>query len=219
MSTPTMDALRGTLMGSANFEFKSKYLRVLEITLLIALAVHLIAIFTVPPIEIKPYQLRERKMQAIDVPDDIVIPPPPKEIERPALPTELEISEDVGLEETIPETDFNPFAPPAIPEDSGSDAAAFYAFDSAPQPIKTVAPQYPELARAAGAEGLVQVEVTIDETGRVVAARVVHSTTIQSLNEAAREAAMGWLFTPAKQRDIPVKARIVIPFEFSLRSS
>ena len=30
MSTPTMDALRGTLMGSANFEFKSKYLRVLE---------------------------------------------------------------------------------------------------------------------------------------------------------------------------------------------
>jgi len=61
--------------------------------------------------------------------------------------------------------------------------------------------------------------VTIDETGRVIAARVVKSTTIQSLNEAAREAAMGWLFTPAKQRDVPVKARIIIPFEFTLRSS
>jgi protein TonB len=219
MSTPTSDALRGTLMGGANFEFKSKYLRVLEITLLIALAVHLIAIFTVPPYQIKPYQLRERKMQAIDVPEDIVIPPPPKEIEHPALPTELEISEDVGLDETIPETDFNPFAPPVIPEDSGSDATAFYAFDSPPQPIKQVSPQYPELARAAGAEGMVVVEVTIDETGRVIAARVVQSNTIQSLNEAAKQAAMGWLFTPAKQRDVPVKCRISIPFEFSLRSS
>ena len=218
MSTPSLEALRGTLMGGANFEFKSKYLRVVEIALLIAGAVHGIAFLTVPPYKMKPYQLRERKMQAIDVPEDIVVPPPPKEIERPALPTEVEISEDASMDETIMETDFNPFAPPEISQDTGGGDAAFYAFDSPPQPIKTVAPQYPELARAAGAEGMVWIEVTIDESGRVIAARVVKSTTIQSLNDAARDAAMGWLFTPAKQRDTPVKCRISIPFEFSLRS-
>ncbi len=215
MSTQTADALHGTRMAGANFEFKSKYMRTLEISLLLALAIHLAVIFAVPPIEIQPYKLREKKMQAIEIPEDIVIPPPPKEIERPALPTELEVSEDVSMEETIPETDFNPFAPPEIQEDTGG-SGSFYAFDTPPQPIKTVAPDYPDLARAAGAEGTVLVEVTIDETGRVIAARIIKSTTIASLEEAAKKAAMGWLFTPAKQRDQAVKARIAIPFEFTL---
>lgn len=140
---------------------------------------------------------------------------PPPEVQAPQLPTEMEISDDVSMDETIPETDFNPFAPPEIPEDSGT-GDSFYAFDTPPQAIKTASPAYPELARAAGAEGTVVVEVTIDENGRVVAARVVRSDTIKSLEESARKAAMDWLFTPAKQRDMAVKAKIVIPFEFNL---
>jgi protein TonB len=215
MTTPSADALHGTQMGSANFQFKSKYMRTLEITLLIAVAVHITAIYTVPPIEIRPYTLRDERIRAIDIPDDIVIPPPPEEIERPVLPTELEISDDVSVEETLPETDFNPFAPPEIPTESGS-GDAFYAFDSPPTPIKRQAPEYPELARAAGAAGVVHVEITIDKNGRVIAARVIKSDTIKSLEEAAKQAAMAWLFNPAKQRDIPVKAKIVIPFEFTL---
>jgi protein TonB len=215
MTTQTVDALRGTHMGSANFEFKAKYMRTLEITLLIAVGLHVLAIYTVPPIELKPYSLKEEKLIAIEVPDDIVIPPPPEEIERPVLPTEMEISDDVSIEETIPETDFNPFAPPEIPEETGS-GDAFYAFDSPPVAIKKEAAVYPELASAAGAEGTVLVEVTIDKNGRVISARVVQSDTIKSLEEAAKKAAMGYLFSPAKQRDVPVKARIVIPFEFRL---
>jgi protein TonB len=121
----------------------------------------------------------------------------------------------VDVEETIPETDFNPFAPPEIPDDAGG-SDSFYAFDSPPTPIKTRSPDYPELARAAGAEGTVMVEVTVDKNGRVIEARVISSDTIKSLEQAARRAAMDWLFNPAKQRDIPVKARIVIPFEFNL---
>jgi protein TonB len=217
MSTQTVQALRGSQMGSANFEFKSKYMRTLEIALLIAGAVHLAAIYTVPPMEITPYSLKENVLEAIDIPDDIVIPPPPEEIERPVIPTEMEISDDVSVEETIPETDFNPFAPPEIPEEStGGDS--FYAFDTPPTPIKRQAPEYPELARAAGAEGTVMVEVTVDKNGRVIEARVVSSDTIKSLEEAAKKAARDWLFNPAKQRDLPVKARIVIPFEFKLHS-
>ena len=220
MNAPTSSELfRRSRLESANFAFKAKYNRTLEISLLVALALHVVVMFAVPPMEIKPYKLRERKMQAVDIPEEIVIPPPPAEVERPALPTELEVSDEVSLEETIPETDFNPFAPPEISKETGS-AETFYAFDSPPKPIKTVAPVYPDLAREAGAEGTVYVEVTIDETGRVVAAKVVPPTkAIKSLQEAAKEAAMGWLFTPAKQRDVPVKAKIVIPFEFHLRAS
>ncbi|HEX9899271.1 MAG TPA: energy transducer TonB [Candidatus Methylomirabilis sp.] len=216
MATQTADALRGTQMGSANFEFKSKYTRTLELAILAAAALHAIAMFAIPPIELTPYSLREKEMVAIDIPDEIVIPPPPEEVERPQLPTEMEISDDVSADETIPETDFNPFAPPEIAESSGG-GDSFYAFDSPPTAIKQVKPEYPSIAREAGAEGTVRVEVTIDATGRVTQARVVWSDTISALEEAARQAAMGWLFTPAKQRDTPVKARIVIPFSFGLR--
>ncbi|NNF07458.1 MAG: energy transducer TonB [Candidatus Eisenbacteria bacterium] len=216
MSTQSVDlALKGTSMGGANYAFKSKYTKTLEISTLIALGLHLIAVFSVPPMEITPYSLKEPEMVAIEIPDDIIIPPPPEEVERPQIPTEMEISDDVDADDTIPETDFNPFAPPEIPEETAT-TTSFYAFDSPPKPIKTAAPEYPELARAAGAEGVVHVEVTIDESGRVVAARVVRSDTIKSLEEAARKAALDWLFTPAKQRDTPVKAKIVIPFEFNL---
>jgi protein TonB len=216
MSIQSVDTLRGTMMGSANYAFKAKYRRTFEVAVLIAGALHVVAFLSVPPIEIQPYRLKEQKMTAIDIPDDIVIPPPPEEIERPVLPTELEISEDVSMEETIPTTEFNPFAPPAVPEDGGGDGGVFVAFDSPPVPIKKEAPVYPDIARTAGAEGNVMVEVTIDKNGRVIDARVVKSDTIPALEAAAKEAAMKWLFTPAKQREIPVKAKIVIPFEFSL---
>lgn len=211
-------ALRGTHMGGANFQFKQKYLRTLEIMLLVAIALHVIVMYSVPPIEIQPYTLEEEVLEAVEVPDEIVIPPPPEEIERPALPAELSISDEVSLEETIPDTDFNPFAPPAVPEDTGNQSS-FYAFDSPPKPIKTSAPKYPELARAAGAEGTVLVEITVDEKGRVIGARVLQSNTIKSLENAAVAAAKEWLFTPAKQRDKPVKAKIAIPFDFSLSSN
>jgi protein TonB len=202
-------------MGGANFEFKQKYMRTFEIALLVAGLLHLFAFLAVPPIDIIPYSLDDQEMVAVDVPDDIIIPPPPEEVERPKLPTELEISDDASLDDTIPETDFNPFDPPEITEDTGR-GDSFFAFDTPPKPLKTVSPEYPELARQAGAEGTVLVTVTIDETGRVIAAVVTQSDTIQSLEQAALKAARDWLFTPAKQRDQPVKARITIPFGFSL---
>ena len=214
MSVETAHVFRSQ-MGGANFQFKQKYMRTLEIALLVAGLIHLIAFLAVPPIDITPYSLEEEELVAVDIPDEIFIPPPPEEIERPKLPTELEISDDASLDETIPETDFNPFDPPEITEDTGG-GESFFAFDTPPQPLKQSSPEYPELARQAGAEGTVWVTVTIDETGRVIDAVVTESDTIQSLEQAALKAARDWLFTPAKQRDQPVKARITIPFGFSL---
>jgi TonB family protein len=36
------------------------------------------------------------------------------------------------------------------------------------------------------------------------------------LNQAAIEAVMQWKFRPAKQRDVPVPVRIVVPIRFTL---
>lgn len=214
MTTQPVHVFRSQ-MGGANFQFKQKYMRTLEITALLAVLIHVAAILAVPPIDIGAYTMEEAEIEVVDIPDDIIIPPPPDEVERPQLPTELEITDDADLDETIPDTDFDPFDAPEVLEDTGG-GGSFYAFDEAPKPLKPVSPVYPDLARQAGMEGDVMVEVTIDETGRVISARVV-SDSPALLNEAAKAAAMDWLFTPAKQRDNPVKARIVIPFRFSLR--
>lgn len=206
-----------TVHQSEHFKLRKAYNRLLLLGALLALVVHaLMAIFS-PPYTPRPYQLRERVLSAVEIPEDIVIPPPPSEISRPELPQEAEISEEASEEETLAPTTFDPFAPPAVPDvGAGGDAEVFVAFDTPPEPVHTVAAVYPELARQAEAEGVVQVLVTIDETGRVVAATVQSSDAIESLQQAAVEAAKKWLFKPAKQRDKPVKVRIVIPFRFSL---
>ncbi|MFH0778578.1 MAG: energy transducer TonB [Candidatus Eisenbacteria bacterium] len=200
---------------TANSLFKQKYNKYLEFSILGAIVIHAAVFYFAPPYVPSPYQLTERKLEVIDLPPNIEVPPPPEDIERPQLPQEAEISDDVDTEETIAPTEFDPFEPPVIPSQPEAPNV-FVAFDTYPEVIRRVSPEYPDLAKEAEAEGSVQVEVIIDETGRVVDARVKASDTIQALNQAALEAARKFLFKPAKQRDVPVKCRIVIPFRFTL---
>jgi protein TonB len=207
-----------TWVKSEHWGLVQKSKKYLRVTLLIALVFHVLAFKFSPPYVPHPYQLREKKMSIVDLPDEIIIPPPPKEIARPQLPQEAEISDDASEEETIAPTEFNPFAPPMVPS-APVTQEDFVAFDDPPRVVHQEVPEYPDLARQAEAEGKVMVRVTIDENGRVVAATVEHSTAIETLEQAAIAAAFKWLFRPAKQRDIPVRCQIVIPFDFSLEGS
>jgi TonB family protein len=80
--------------------------------------------------------------------------------------------------------------------------------------LKKVQPAYPAVARAAGAQGSVTVEVTVDEQGNVVAARAVSGH--QLLQPAAVEAARQWSFSPTLLEGKPVKVAGTITFEFAL---
>jgi len=201
--------------GEANLDFSRKYGRVMMAALLGALAVHVVAGAYSPPYAPTPYRLREENTVAVDV-QDFEIAKPPEEIQRPDIPSEVEESEEASEEETIAPTDFDPFEPPEVTTDN-TGPESFFAFDSPPQAVRTVSPDYPDLARQAEAEGRVWIRVTIDETGRVIKAEVENSEVIPSLEKAAIDAAKKWLFKPAKQRDVPVKSQIMIPFNFSLR--
>jgi len=215
MATTTVPTQRMMRSETAYAALNSKYTRYCTIGFVISVVGHLLYLTFAPAPEPKPYELREKKIEVIDIPDEIYVPPPPPEVERPTLPQEAVVSEDVDEEETIEETEFNPFQPPVAPP-RPQRQEAFVAFDDPPKPIKRVNAAYPDLARQAQAEGRVIVQVTIDETGRVIDAVVLKSDTIESLNDAAIAAAKKWLFKPAKQRDVPVKARIVLPFVFRL---
>jgi len=77
---------------------------------------------------------------------------------------------------------------------------------------KKVQPSYPPLAKAARVEGSVEVEVTIDEEGNVIAARALSGHPL--LKDAALAAARQWKFTPSTQNGRSVKVISTLTFTF-----
>jgi TonB family protein len=73
---------------------------------------------------------------------------------------------------------------------------------------------YPPIARAARAEGEVQVQVTVDEEGRVIAARAMRGHPL--LQQAAVEAARYAKFKPTVVDGQPVKVSGVLTYNFTL---
>ncbi len=78
--------------------------------------------------------------------------------------------------------------------------------------ISLPSPEYPAIARAVGAEGTVKVQVIIDETGNVIAAKVVSGHPL--LQSAAVEASRQARFSPTKLQGEPVKVSGVITYNF-----
>ena len=73
-------------------------------------------------------------------------------------------------------------------------------------------PAYPPIAKAARASGTVTVQVTIDESGKVVSARAVGGHPL--LQQAAVQAAYGARFSPTQLSGQAVKVTGVITYNF-----
>jgi protein TonB len=76
-----------------------------------------------------------------------------------------------------------------------------------------VAPKYTMQARQAEIEGVVRVQVTVDETGHVINARVI-SGLGYGLDESALTAAKATIFEPATQCGKAVVGTTILPFRF-----
>jgi protein TonB len=76
-------------------------------------------------------------------------------------------------------------------------------------------PPYPAIARTAGIQGRVSVQVLIDEHGNVVSATAIDGHPMLKL--AAQKAAMQAKFKPTLLSEQPVKVSGVITYDFKLR--
>jgi protein TonB len=76
-------------------------------------------------------------------------------------------------------------------------------------------PAYTTEARQAEIEGLVKIEVTVDESGHVIAARVAGGLGY-GLDEAAIVAAKKWTFDPASKCGQAITFAASLPFRFKL---
>lgn len=80
--------------------------------------------------------------------------------------------------------------------------------------INKVEPVFPPIAKAVRASGEVNVEVTIDETGKVVSARAVSGHPL--LRDSAQAAARQWKFKPTMVSGKPANVSGIITFKFVL---
>ncbi len=83
--------------------------------------------------------------------------------------------------------------------------------------VKRVEPVYPDLARRAGIDGTVELEVSIDASGDVTDVEVVRGLPL-GLSEAAAEAVHKWKYKPARSPSGPVASRKSLRVRFVLSS-
>ena len=88
------------------------------------------------------------------------------------------------------------------------------AFLSPPKP-----PIYPTLARRRNLQGVVLVEVRLDEAGLLREITLLRSSGVESLDRSALNAVSAWRFRPETLNGQPVPSRVHIPIEFALSAS
>ncbi|WP_263144646.1 energy transducer TonB [Pseudomonas sp. RIT-PI-AD] len=80
-------------------------------------------------------------------------------------------------------------------------------------------PRYPTQARRRNQQGVVWVEVRLDEFGQQRELKLLRSSGVESLDVAALEAVSVWRFRPETQEGRQVPSRVQIPIQFALKAN
>ncbi len=108
-----------------------------------------------------------------------------------------------------------------IPMKGDTDETYYVAVDEMPEPIGGLYAiqskiKYPDEAKRNGVEGKVFIQAFLDETGKVVEAKLIKGVGY-GLDEAALDAVKQTKFSPGKQESKPVKVQVTIPIVFKLQ--
>ena len=151
------------------------------------------------PEPVRPHQQERRVFVPDPTPDD------PEPIWTEDLEPQIDIS-DAGLV-----FDF-PSAPPAFESD---DPIPIGGAVARPVKIFSPKPQYTELARRAGLEGMVILQAVIDRQGRIGEVEVLRGLPL-GLSESAVAAVERWRFEPATLKGKPVRVYLSLTVKFTL---
>ena len=186
-----------------------------KISFLITILIVILFCFIMPSTKAKGYKTTADVVtRAVELPQQMQQlkepPPPPK----PQMPVAAATDAEVEAS-TIDRTDFGGFEKaPMAPK--SEEVIPFAAVEVKPM-IKGpyTKPEYPELVKKAEIEGTVYVSYVVDTAGNVDDVKVIRSVH-ELLDASAVKAVRQYKFTPARQRDKPVKVRIEQPITFTL---
>ena len=208
-------------------DLRAKYQRFFEISLVISLALLILAFKFFPHLE-RTKEIAKVTQDLFKVEDiqqtrqENRPPPPPKPAIPIAAPSE-DVLQDVNISST--ELDVNAdVAPPPPPakEEKSEEPTYFIAVEEMPQPIGGIAAiqskiVYPEIAKRAGVEGRVYVLAFVDRDGNVTKAKILKGIGA-GCDEAALKAVEETKFKPGKQRGKPVNVQVSVPVFFKLNN-
>jgi len=212
------DAQNGIRM-SANDEFKAQYNKYMRWSALIAVLLVLIGAMISPNYVPNPYKLRQEEFEVVELDDQEIIELPPPPVEAPPPPKVIEaapddeVDDDVEIADTL--MDLDSAISSSMMDFGPAGDEGFVASSTNPKITHFAKPHYPEMARRAQIEGTVIVKVLVGPDGNVKDAQVIQGVN-PLLNNAALAAARKCKFIPGKQRNIPVKAWMALPFNFRL---
>ncbi|MBU8922858.1 MAG: energy transducer TonB [Bacteroidales bacterium] len=205
-------------MLTVNAKFKGDYKLYIGRAVLGAIAIHFALFYLIPPFTFSPYRLAEQPVFDVIKMEPIIEIEEPPEVKAPALVPVVkvgagEVEDEPFFPRTMtPDIFKNQFNAPILQE----TVPVYYAFDKSPVLIRSVRPEYPELARLAGVEGDVLIKALLGTDGKVISAVIIHSSVTSVLERAAIAAVMQFLFEPARQGVVPVQASIAVPVSFRL---
>jgi TonB family protein len=204
---------------SANDEFKAQYNKYMRWSALIAILIILIGAMLSPIYVPSPYKLRQEEFEVVDIEDQEIIDIPPPPVEAPPPPKVIEAAPDDEVDDDVEIADTHMYLDSAISSSMmdfglGGDEG-FVASSTNPKIVNYAKPHYPEIARRSQIEGTVIVKVLVGPDGSVLDAQIIQGVH-PLLNKSALAAARKCKFIPGKQRNIPVKAWMALPFNFRL---
>ncbi len=210
---------------TANDQFKRSFGSWFWGSMVAATAFHFVLMSFWPSMTAEDVGFTQDEMEAIELPPEIEIPPPPEQIQRPATPvvTDATIDEDVTIEPTTFEDNLPEDLPPPPSEGAVdlSDQPTFTPFTQAPEVTnrqqvgRTLQREYPSLLRDAGIGGTVMMHFFINEEGVVENFLVAETSGHSALDDAALRVAEAFEFSPAYNRDQQVPVWIQIPITFT----
>ena len=196
-------------------------------SMIVATFVHAALFQFWPTLTAEDVSFTAEELEAIELPPEIEIPPPPEAISRPATPViaTATVDEDITIAPTTFEDNPVEDLPPPPTETTVDIAAAptFTPMTVRPEirnrsaVIQAMERGYPPMLRDAGIGGQVLVWFFINEQGRVVDNRIANSSGNAQLDEAALRVASVYEFTPALNRDQVVPVWVQIPITFQVR--
>jgi TonB family protein len=224
MSNETLQT-SGLLVETANDRFKKSFSTYFWASMIGAVVVHFAVFAFFPQMYADDVATISTELEAINIPPEVELPPPPEQIQRPARPviSDAVLNDDITIAETtfeaLPDVAAPP--PPIRVESTVATGPQFTPFDVAPslsnrnEMSQALMREYPPVLKDAGISGDVVLHFHISETGAVLETVLAESSGHQSMDDAAQEVASIMRFTPAQNLDKTVAVWVELTIKFT----
>lgn len=206
------------VIETANFKFKQRYGKFFMMSAIISLVGHILFIIATPSFSGEVSVREEAAMEALELPPEVVIPPPPKALAKPSVPiaAQEEVNEDITIDETTPPP---PDLIPEVPaQEEKVEAEEFLMVAEVMPKMKSMPPrpEMPSYIARARVNVTTKIEFFVTKTGDVDPQRtkIAVSSGYPDLDQIAVEWAKQMKFHPALNRGEPVAVRMAMPIQW-----